>query len=129
MKSTPIAMESILQGVFLFDGPFLTISCDCNFYDIDLRFFANCRRSRGFFGDMPHIAIYWILFVWNGNLKMDQFYKCIAFWNFHLKKKVTNKWQCVTYHKKSPGFYNLQKIARHIIKITPTESCQKYSIK
>ena len=32
-----------------FYGTFLTTSCGLNFDDTDLRFFANCRRSRGFF--------------------------------------------------------------------------------
>ena len=34
-----------IQSVFVFLIPrFLTSSCGCNFEDIDLRFFANCRR-------------------------------------------------------------------------------------
>ena len=47
-------------SVFLWT--FLTTSCGRNFDDIDLRFFANCRRRR-FFCDVPHMVIYLLLFA------------------------------------------------------------------
>ena len=64
-----------IQGVF-YDDPFLTSSCGRNFEDIDLRFFANCRRKIVSFY-MQHEVIYSLFFLEKENLKRDQFYeKC-----------------------------------------------------
>ena len=49
--------------VFLFDDMFLTSSCGRNFDDIDMRFFANCRRRMVVFFHMQYVVIYSLFFL------------------------------------------------------------------
>ena len=67
----------MIYRVFLFDDTFLTTSCGRYIDDIDLRFQPILEKGIFFVVDMPYMVIYLLLFVLNGNLKMDKFYeKC-----------------------------------------------------
>ena len=46
------------------NDPFLTSSCGRSFEDINLRFFANCRRRMVVFFYMQHVVIYSLFFHW-----------------------------------------------------------------
>ena len=64
-KLWPVAWNqtftSCIQSVFY--TPFLTASCGRDFKDIDLRFFANCRRRMVFFYKQ-HVVICSLFFSW-----------------------------------------------------------------
>ena len=67
-------MECIYR-VFLFDDTFLTSSCVRNFEDIDMRFFANCRRRMLVFFLYAICGHLLIIVIEIENLKKDQFYE------------------------------------------------------
>ena len=63
-----------IYRVFLFDDTFLTSSCVRNF-DIDMRFFENCRRRMLVFFLYAICGHLLIIVIEIENLKKDQFYE------------------------------------------------------
>ena len=68
-------IENWIPLVLFFYTLFLTASCGRNFEDIDLRFFANCRRRMVVFFPYAISGHLLIILSWIENLKKDQFYQ------------------------------------------------------
>ena len=114
--------ELNIYRVFLFDDTFLTSSCVHNFEDIDMQFFANCRRRIIVFFYMQYVVIYSLFFLEIEN----------SIFSFNLSSRIGPiiRWPHIAYRK---NYYSSSTICKKlqvdIFKITPTGRSQKRIIK